>query len=303
MIVRIATLLVAGLTLAAGLPADAESVTPGSPNLARIAVAPKDVGGEARVLRQGSLRAPGYLSAFERELQFDDGRVGSSLLFFLTSTVELARASVTPREELAATRQSLATPAGRKVVLDAMMKKLRESLGASLKTATMGTLRTPAIGNGSLVVPISVTTTTGRLQVVVAYLRVDRLLVTLSIVGAPVGRADVDRLLRLVARRASAELSPVALGPPAISGVAQAGQVLIASSGSWANSPTGYSYRWSRCDAGGRACTTIPRAEQPSYTATAVDVGTTLRVTVVARNAAGTTRAVSPPTALVTPAA
>jgi hypothetical protein len=268
-----------------------------------MALTPKDVGGGARVVRQGSLRSPGYQAAYERELEFRNGRVGRSLLFFLTSTIELGRLPATARSDLADARLAVRTTAGRIAVVDAMEEQLRKSLGASLKAAAMGTLRTPKIGNGTLVVPISVTTTTGRLQVVVAYVRVDRVLVTMSIVGAPVARAEVDRLLNLAAAKATVQLAPVAVGTPSVAGTAQAGQVLVASSGSWTNAPTGYAYRWSRCDAAGAACVTIPGAALPSYTATAIDVGTTLRVTVIARNAAGTTSAVSPPTAGVTPAA
>jgi hypothetical protein len=299
-----AALLAAAALLVGTVGADAApGATPSTPNLARIALAPTDVGGGARVVRQRSIRSPGYQAAYERELEFSTGRVGRSLLFFLTSRVELGRVAATARADLEDAKLAVRTAEGRIAVVEAMEEQLRKSLGASLKAAAMGSLRTPKVGNGTLVVPITVTTTSGRLQVVVSYVRVDRVLVTMTIVGAPVARTDVDRLLKLAAERASAQLAPVALGIPSVAGTAQAGQVLVASSGSWTNAPTGYAYRWSRCDAAGAACVTIPGAALPSYTATAVDVGATLRVTVIARNAAGTTSAVSPPTAVVLPAA
>jgi hypothetical protein len=291
------------LAVAAGAAAAADAAAPRSPSLALVALAPKDVGGDARVVRQRSLRSPGYQAAFERELEFRKGRIGRSLLFFLTSTVELARTSATTKAALADARLAVSTRAGRVAVVRAMETELRASLGASLKAAAMGRLRTPRIGQGALVVPISVTTTSGRLQVVVTYVRVDRIFVTTTVVGAPVARVDLDRLLKLTATKATAQLAPILVGSPFVAGVAQAGQVLTASSGSWSNRPTGYAYRWSRCDAAGSGCVVIPGATQPSYTATAVDVGTTLRVTVVARNGAGTTSAQSPPTPVVTPAA
>jgi hypothetical protein len=163
-------------------------------------------------------------------------------------------------------------------------------------------VRHPRIGGGAIVVPISVTTTGGRLQLVLTYLRVDRILVTTTVAGNPVTRADLDRLLALTARKALAQLGPVNVSPPTIAGAARAGTVLTASSGSWRNRPTSYAYRWSRCDPAGGGCARLPGATLATYTVSAADVGATLRVTVTARNSAGGVSAVSPPTAVVLPA-
>jgi subtilase family protein/fervidolysin-like protein len=89
---------------------------------------------------------------------------------------------------------------------------------------------------------------------------------------------------------------------PAITGTAQVGQVLTSSSGSWSGSPTVFAYQWSRCDASGAACAEVAGATSPSYSATAVDAGTTLRVAVTASNSAGSSTAVSTATAAVTAA-
>src|ERR671937_308455 len=60
---------------------------------------------------------------------------------------------------------------------------------------------------------------------------------------------------------------------PTITGVAEAGQTLTATRGTWANSPTSFSFAWSRCDTSGNACAGIAGASAKIYTPTAVDVG------------------------------
>ena len=90
-------------------------------------------------------------------------------------------------------------------------------------------------------------------------------------------------------------------GPPEISGSAQLGQALSASAGEWSGAPTSFSYQWLRCDEAGANCSPIESAESSSYTVADADVGATLRVQVIARNAAGPSEpARSAPTALVT---
>jgi hypothetical protein len=287
--------------LAAGAGA-AAGAAPSGPNLALVALSPTDVGGGARVVRQGPVQARGFQAAYERELEFRTGVVGRSVLLYLTSTVELARQRVTTQTELAAVRERLQTREGRVAMVRSIEAELRQTLGASLEAAAMGTVRHPRIGGGAIVVPISVTTTGGRLQLVLTYLRVDRILVTTTVAGNPVTRADLDRLLALTARKALAQLGPVNVSPPTIAGAARAGTVLTASSGSWRNRPTSYAYRWSRCDPAGGGCARLPGATLATYTVSAADVGATLRVTVTARNSAGGVSAVSPPTAVVLPA-
>jgi hypothetical protein len=55
-----------------------------------------------------------------------------------------------------------------------------------------------------------------------------------------------------------------------------------------------------RCDAAGGACADVPGATGGTYVLGAADVGSTMRVAVTARNAAGEATAVSAPTAVVT---
>jgi hypothetical protein len=67
--------------------------------------------------------------------------------------------------------------------------------------------------------------------------------------------------------------------------------------------PTSFAYAWKRCSTTGGSCTTIPGADDSTYTLTSLDVGSTIRATVTATSSAGNATATSAPTAVVTAAA
>jgi hypothetical protein len=94
--------------------------------------------------------------------------------------------------------------------------------------------------------------------------------------------------------------SPVNTVPPAISGTPTEGQALVGSDGTWTGTaPITFTYAWLRCDATGGACAAIPGAAAKTYTAVAADVDKTLRLTVAAKNALGTSSETSVPTAQI----
>ena len=101
---------------------------------------------------------------------------------------------------------------------------------------------------------------------------------------------------------AAAQAAPANTATPSISGTPQEGATLTASTGTWSGSPTGYAYAWSRCDQNGDTCAAITGAAAQTYQAQSADVGHTLRVTVTATNADGSTPATSAPTAVVSSA-
>ena len=98
----------------------------------------------------------------------------------------------------------------------------------------------------------------------------------------------------------SASGAPTSTSPPTIAGAAQVGQTLAAVTGSWTDSPTSFGFQWQRCDGAGNGCTDIAGATSGTYLVGAGDRGSTLRVVVTARNAAGSATAVSAPTSVVT---
>jgi len=95
--------------------------------------------------------------------------------------------------------------------------------------------------------------------------------------------------------------APVNTAPPTISGSAQVGQTLTATTGTWSSptTPT-YSYTWLRCNTTGASCTNIAGATATTYVAQAADAGSTLRAVVTAANGQGTASATSAQTAAVT---
>jgi hypothetical protein len=89
---------------------------------------------------------------------------------------------------------------------------------------------------------------------------------------------------------------PVNSALPTISGTAQIGQTLSASTGGWANSPSSFAYQWSD-SATGR----IGGATASTYVPTSANLGHTLTVSVVATNSGGSSSpATSAATASVT---
>lgn len=94
---------------------------------------------------------------------------------------------------------------------------------------------------------------------------------------------------------------PVNTIPPGISGTTTEGQELTAVSGAWEGSPTSYTYQWERCEASGTlTCQAISGATGQSYTLTAADVGSTIRVQETGVNGEGAGGpAVSDPTRVV----
>jgi hypothetical protein len=96
-------------------------------------------------------------------------------------------------------------------------------------------------------------------------------------------------------------LAPANLVAPSITGIAREGEVLTASAGTWAGSPTQYAYQWQRSADGGLTWAEIPAALAASYVPVAADVGVILRVSVTASNAGGSASATSAPTTAVEP--
>jgi hypothetical protein len=109
--------------------------------------------------------------------------------------------------------------------------------------------------------------------------------------------------LTLLAVPASAA-APAATGLPVVSGTARAGQVLTSTTGIFSGTaPLTYGRTWQRCDTTGAACTPIVGASAATYTLAAADVGTTIRVTVMATNVEGSASSTSAPTPIVAPLA
>ncbi len=109
---------------------------------------------------------------------------------------------------------------------------------------------------------------------------------------ANTNHATVDRI---------APALPALGAAPTPTGTTTQGQTLIATSGTWANAPTSYTYAWERCNAGGGACTNIAGASGPGHALTGDDAGATIRSLVTATNVTGAATVASNPTAVIIP--
>jgi hypothetical protein len=82
---------------------------------------------------------------------------------------------------------------------------------------------------------------------------------------------------------------------PAVSGVAQIGEELTVSNGTWSPTPTSFGRQWQRCDSAGENCRNIAGATGRTYGVRSADAGHRLRALVTARTSGGvSTRASSP---------
>jgi hypothetical protein len=93
--------------------------------------------------------------------------------------------------------------------------------------------------------------------------------------------------------------APVSLTKPSIDGATQQGQTLVFTGGTWLYEPTLITDEWGRCASSGAIETCHTIAESPTYTLTAEDVGSTIRIREKAINAYGEGQAFSRPTAVV----
>ncbi len=100
---------------------------------------------------------------------------------------------------------------------------------------------------------------------------------------------------------AASTAAPVNTSPPTITGTAQVGRTLVGDRGEWTKPVTDYNDFWVRCAANGGSCSLISgETDRKAYVVKAVDVGSTIRFRVQARNNDGSTFANSAPTAVVT---
>lgn len=114
--------------------------------------------------------------------------------------------------------------------------------------------------------------------------------------AVPTGTVQYGRVDAFETLEALGLTPPLNVVPPAIRGAPRVGSVLEARKGTWAGAPTGFSYRWLRCNTAGRACAVIKGATAAKYRARSRDLRSRLRVEVRARNANGEERATSAPT-------
>ncbi len=88
---------------------------------------------------------------------------------------------------------------------------------------------------------------------------------------------------------------PVDTAAPTLSGLAQQGQILTASTGTWNPTPSSYAYQWQRSTDGGNTWTNIAGQTGATYLLAGTDVGALVRAAVIATDAYGNSTADSAP--------
>jgi subtilisin family serine protease len=101
-----------------------------------------------------------------------------------------------------------------------------------------------------------------------------------------IGGVEYGRVNALYTLAALGLTPPLNTVRPRIDGTARSGETLDARKGRWLGANS-LAYRWQRCDPGGRSCTTIFGATSQTYRLRRLDIGSTLRLKVRARNSRG----------------
>ena len=85
--------------------------------------------------------------------------------------------------------------------------------------------------------------------------------------------------------------TPTNSAVPAVSGIARKGETLDASTGSWTGSPSSYTYQWKRANTADGTYSNISSETSNRYILTDDDIGSYIKVSVVAVNGAGVSSA------------
>jgi hypothetical protein len=117
-------------------------------------------------------------------------------------------------------------------------------------------------------------------------------LLSVSPIVAPVTSSDPEKGSHPEAP-APPPSKPVNTALPVVSGSTTTSQTLTATEGVWTGNPISYTDGWELCNSSGHECQAITGASASSYKLIAADVGRTIRVTVTATNAGGSTPASS----------
>jgi hypothetical protein len=302
----VAVAVVAGApSVAAGPRRHAIQPPAGGLGLDRMALAATDLPAGASVRHEGYVRSTKFVAYYVREFAAG-AKVGSARLTKLESDVGLAADAAEAAKLASSVGAVLRTRTRRR----SFARSALADAGWDPKGMTISSFSFRAVATGDSASLVGMTLTLPgrrRFALVLGLTRVERALQLLYLLGAPnvrVSPVDVGALLGRVSLRMRAELVPAVITAPSIAGVAADGQILTSATGAWTNAPTSFGLQWLRCDPAGARCVAIEAATGSTYPLSAVDVGSTIEVSIVATNAAGSSApAVSTPTAVVAPAA
>jgi hypothetical protein len=275
---------------------------PGAPDPKKMVLTPGDLGG-AHVTLQRYYKDPDFPSVISYERELEGGRLGSTPLPYVGTGADVGTSAAATTRFLADLKHLFGTKQFRALLAESLAEEF--PISGLVSNLEIGRPRNLGVGTGSFDLLISMKVLGIRTEVHIAVFKVDRALGVVTAVGEPGRRLPLSvmtRLGKIMAARMSAELVPRNTALPTISGNAAVGQTLTATTGTWTQSPTSFAYQWQRCDPVNANCADVAGAVSQSYAIADADVGSALRVSVTARNAAGAATAVSAPTGAVSAA-
>jgi hypothetical protein len=294
----VAAALVAGVLSVSAGASDTQGRPPGSPDLAAMSLGLGDFPTGARLVRQRYYRDPDFVASYEREFSLAGTRVGRSSLFFVFTGLDVEQTA----QEATATFAAAKALFKSKRFRDAFAKEIAREADLTAKSVVIGRPRAPRIGDGAVVLGITLKAQGLPFRMTVTLMRVDRVLGSIVLVGLPgkkVFAADNDRLARTSTDRMRAGLVPTVSGPPLVTGVLNPGQTLSVAQGTWTGDQVTFSYQWERCIEAETGCAPIPGATASTHALTTGDLASTVRVSVTGRNRLGTATASSANTGFV----
>jgi hypothetical protein len=263
-----------------------------------MALATQDLPAGTRVVRERYYRDPEFVASYEREFSLRGLRLGRSTLLYAFNGLNVETTAAEATRLFVALRRLLRTKAFR----SALAKEIARGADISARAVVVARPRTVRIGDGTVSVAIRLRAQRRAFQAAITYLRVDRVLSTIAVVGAPGKRvfaADVDRVSRVSSEHIRGGLVPVASVPPVVSGIPSPGRTLSTTPGTWTGDQLAFTYQWERCVEPGTGCAAIPGATSATYAVVNGDLASSLRVTVSGRNRLGSATTTSTSTAFV----
>lgn len=298
-------LLAFALIAVACAAARAAAVVPpaGTPDLSMMVLQPSDFS-STTVESEGYQKDPNYVASYERDFGPTATRSGTQYASAFSS-VDLETDLVTASFDSALLYGLVHTKAFRRNLAKQIAKTSKSDLGVKVapKNIAVGSPHALHVGQDSALLQISLRVKGQVLRLCVGFFRVNRAQAAFGLVampGHPVAISDAASVAALMAADMKLGLSPQVTSLPTIAGTPTQGLTLSVTPGTWLNSPGSYSYQWERCDTAGANCAPIAGQTGLTYTVTAADAGSTLRVSVIATNPVGSSKpAESVPTAVV----
>jgi hypothetical protein len=296
---RLFALLLVGVSAAAiTLETALGASVPGIPAASTMALTTSDFPG-AKVAAQGvfTTKDPDIANAYQRAFEFKTP-YGASKYIQLINEVLVTTSVDNAATEYRIAGHAFSTPAYERAMANELVSEVKAKNVVSVSKITPHAL---GFGDSALEIGLIVhLKKTVTMDVSLSLYRVGKVVVLNIAIGrgSKINSADAKALGELGLAHIDAALVPIMISAPTITGAAQQGQTLTASSGNWGDEPDSYAYQWQQCDATGANCVDVAGATAATYAVTAADVGFTLRVNVTATNRFGSVMSPSLQTAV-----